>query len=82
MQARSATQINTKYDNLKAKARKGVAMLKLCGTGTGGGPGVRDLHCVMKAILIIIIINFQAVLGAATKYNGDGQKVNILRIGT
>ncbi|KAK9700689.1 Myb/SANT-like DNA-binding domain [Popillia japonica] len=46
--ARSVEQIKTKYDNLKAKARKEVAMLKVTRTDTGGGPGVGDLDCVFE----------------------------------
>ncbi|KAK9712385.1 Alcohol dehydrogenase transcription factor Myb/SANT-like, partial [Popillia japonica] len=69
LQARSVEQIKTKYDNLKAKARKEVAMLKLSRTGTGGGPSVGELDCVVEAVLKII--NFKTVVGLQNKYDND-----------
>ncbi|KAK9680259.1 Myb/SANT-like DNA-binding domain [Popillia japonica] len=72
LHARTVEQIKTKYDNLKAKARKEVAMLKLSRTGTGGGPGVGDLDCVVEAVLKII--NFKTVVGLQNKYDNDWER--------
>ncbi|KAI4455443.1 hypothetical protein MML48_9g00000487 [Holotrichia oblita] len=77
LQARSVEQIKTKYDNLKAKARKEVAMLKLSRTGTGGGPGVGELDCVVEAVLKII--NFKTVVGLQNKYDNDWERVQLDR---
>nr|CAI5843091.1 unnamed protein product [Callosobruchus analis] len=52
---RTAEQLRIKYENLKAKARKVVSQQKCTLTGTGGGPGQRDvLDPVLEAILEII----------------------------
>ncbi|VEN39779.1 unnamed protein product [Callosobruchus maculatus] len=67
---RTAEQLRIKYENLKAKARKVAAQQKCALTGTGGGPGQRDvLNPVLEAILEIV--NRKTVVGLDSPWDSD-----------
>nr|CAI5843092.1 unnamed protein product [Callosobruchus analis] len=67
---RTAEQLRIKYENLKAKARKVVFQQKCTLTGTGGGPGQRDvLDPVLEAILEII--TKKTVVGIYSPWDSD-----------
>ncbi|CAH1974839.1 unnamed protein product [Acanthoscelides obtectus] len=69
---RSVEQLKTKYENLKAKARKVAAQQRSFITGTGGGSGkVEPLDPVLEAILEII--NKKTVVGLHSPWDSDSQ---------
>nr|CAH7725217.1 unnamed protein product [Callosobruchus chinensis] len=73
---RTLDQLKMKYENLKAKARKMVALQRSCMTGTGGGPAqIPESDPVLETI--ISLINKKTVVGL--HWDGDNQITVIIQ---
>nr|CAH7735615.1 unnamed protein product [Callosobruchus chinensis] len=69
---RTLDQLKMKYENLKAKARKMVALQRSCMTGTGGGPAqIPESDPVLETI--ISLINKKTVVGLHSPWDSDNQ---------
>nr|CAH7717102.1 unnamed protein product [Callosobruchus chinensis] len=69
---RTLDQLKMKYENLKAKARKMVALQMSCMTGTGGGPAqIPESDPVLETV--ISLINKKTVVGLHSPWDSDNQ---------
>ncbi|XP_074035645.1 uncharacterized protein [Leptinotarsa decemlineata] len=76
LQVRSISQIKSKFDNLKTKAKKEMAKQKSYMRGTGGGPAIKiELDHVTEATLNVI--NMKTVVGLNNSLDSDFINVKV-----